>query len=252
MSRFIIEGFVSVKSAVSAGNREVFRILLEKSRYEAVMGSKLQKDEQRRYASLTSCGVKCEILDKTEYSELVKGENSGGIAAEVGERRFMTEDNLLSVPDGYIAVLDGIEDPFNYAYSIRSLYAAGVNALIVPNRCFENEDALLIRSSAGAYEHINIFRSEDIAQTCIKLKEKGWYIASTAKTEKARDLYRCSLKKPLCLVFGGEKRGIKQEILNISDTVIKLKYPRDCRYSLPACCAVSVISFECAKKIGAC
>ena len=250
MKKILIEGFVSVKSAAVSGKREICRIIIERSRYDSVMASKLRTGEQRRYSALLNSGIKCEFLEESEFSKLVSGETSGGVAAEVGERRFMSEEELLSVSDGYIAVLDGIEDPFNYAYSIRSLYAAGVDAIIVPNRCFENEDAMLIRSSAGAYEQAEIFRSDDTARTCAMLKERGWYIASTAKTDRARDLSRIKLKKPLCLVFGGEKRGIKQEILNISDTVIKLKYPRECYYSLPACCAVSVISFECAKKIG--
>ena len=250
MDKILIEGFVSVKSAVVSGNREIYRLLIEKSRYESVMSSKLRVGEQRRYASLINSGIKYELMERPDFEKLVVSDNSGGIAAEVGQRRFMTEEELLSVSGGYIAVLDGIEDPFNYAYSIRSLYAAGVDAIIVPDRCFESEDAQLIRSSAGAYEQAEIFRSGDVAHTCALLKERGWYIASTAKTGSAKDLNRCKLKKPLCLVFGGEKRGIKQEIINISDAVIKLKYPRDCRYSLPACCAVSVISFECAKKIG--
>ena len=250
MKTILIEGFISVKSAVVSARREIYRIIIEKSRYDEVMKSKLRVSEQRRYNSLLASGIKCEFLDTPEFNKLVSGENSGGIAAEAGERGFMSQDELLSVSDGYIAVLDGIEDPFNYAYSIRSLYAAGVDAIIVPSRCFEGEDALLLRSSAGAYDQADIFRSENVAQTCIALKELGYSIVSTAKTDGAKDIYRSRFKKPLCLVFGGEKRGIKQEIINISDSVIKLKYPRNCSYSLPACCAVSVIAFECAKKLG--
>ena len=72
---------------------------------------------------------------------------------------------------------------------------------------------------------------------------------ATAKNAKAKDLNRCKFSRPLCLVFGGEKRGIKKEILDMSQLCIKIKYPRDCHYSLPACSAISIIAFECAKKM---
>ena len=58
----------------------------------------------------------------------------------------------------------------------------------------------------------------------------------------------CKLKKPICLIFGGEKRGINNEILEKSNMCVKIRYPRDCHYSLPACSAISIIAFEVARK----
>ena len=248
MNKTILGGFISVKSVIESKSRPIYKIYLEKSRYESVMRSELRLAEQRQYAALLECGAECDFISAEQFNSLMSNSNAGGIAAEVGERIFTPFEDVLNINNGYIAILDGIEDPFNFAYALRSLYAAGVDAVIVPERNFFTASDTVIRSSAGASELIKACCVPDLADACRKLKENGYYIVSTAKNKSSKDLYRAKLKKPLCLVFGGEKRGISSEILEFSDMCLKIKYPRDCHYSLPACSAISIIAFECAKK----
>ncbi len=250
MNKTILGGFVSVKSVVEAKSREIYKIFIEKSRYDNIMRSDLRIPEKRQYEALLNSGVPIEFINKEEFDSFIQNSNAGGIAAEVGERIFTPFEDVLSLQNGYIAMLDGIEDPFNFAYALRSLYAAGVDAVIVPERNFFTASDVVIRSSAGASELITTCSVADLSDACNALKKKGYRIASTAKNAKAKDLYRCKLKRPLCLVFGGEKRGIKKEVLDNSDICIKIKYPRNCHYSLPACTAISIIAFECSKKLG--
>lgn len=249
MNKTVLGGFVSVKSVIEAKSRDIYMIYIERSRYDKIMRSDLRVSEQRQYSTLLNCGTKWKLVDEEEFSAIMPNSNAGGIAAEVGERIFTPSEEVFSIRNGYIAMLDGIEDPFNFAYALRSLYAAGVDAVILPERNFFTASDTVIRSSAGASELIKACIVPDLAQACRQLKANGYYIVSTAKNSKSKDLYRAKLKRPLCLVFGGEKRGINSEILELSDTCIKIKYPRDCHYSLPACSAVSIISFECAKKL---
>ncbi len=248
MNKTMLGGFVSIKSVIEAKSRQIFNIYIEKSRYENIMRSNLRVPEQRQYSALLNCGAECKFVTQEEFERLMPNANAGGIAAEVGERIFTPCEEVLSIRNGYIAVLDGIEDPFNFAYALRSLYAAGVDAVILPERNFFTASDTVIRSSAGASELIKACCVPDLAKACKELKNKGYLIVSTAKNPKSKDMYRCKVKKPLCLVFGGEKRGINSEILDLSDLCVKIKYPRDCHYSLPACSAISVIAFEIAHK----
>lgn len=249
MDKTILGGFISVKSVIEAKSRTIYKIFLERSRYDSVMRSELRLAEQRQYYALLNCGAECVFVSSEEFESLMPNSNAGGIAAEVGERIFTPFEDILNIRNGYIAVLDGIEDPFNFAYALRSLYAAGADAVIVPERNFFTASDTVIRSSAGASELMRICAVSDLAQACKALKSKGYKLVSTAKNEKSKDLYYAKLSKPLCIIFGGEKRGIKQEILEISDLCIKIKYPRNCHFSLPACSAISIIAFECARKI---
>ncbi len=248
MNKTILGGFVSIKSVIEAKSREIFKIYIERSRYDKVMKSDLRVPEQRQYASLLNCGAEWELVSAEKFEAIMPNSNAGGVAAEVGERIFTPCEEIFSIRNGYIAMLDGIEDPFNFAYALRSLYAAGVDGVILPERNFFTASDTVIRSSAGASELIRACCTDNLAKACAELKKNGYSIISTAKNAKAKDLYRCKFKKPVCLVFGGEKRGINNEILEQSDMCVKIKYPRDCHYSLPACSAISVIAFEVARK----
>ncbi len=249
MNKTILGGFISVKSVIEAKSREVYKIFIEKNRYEKIMNSTLRVPEQRQYATLLASGAECVFLSTEEFESLVENGNAGGIAAEVGERIFTPSEEILSLQKGYIAILDGIEDPFNFAYALRSLYAAGVDGVILSERNFFTASDTVIRSSAGASELLKACCVPDLTEACKILKEKGYTLCATAKNEKAKDLYSCRVSKPLCVIFGGEKRGIKKEILDLCDFCIKIRYPRNCHYSLPACSAISIIAFECARKM---
>ncbi len=249
MNKTILGGFVSVRSVIEAKSRHIYKIYIERSRYDKIMRSNLRVSEQRQYSALINSGAEWQIIDTEAFEKIMPNPNAGGIAAEVGERIFTPSEEVFAIRDGYIAMLDGIEDPFNFAYALRSLYASGVDAVILPERNFFSASDTVVRSSAGASELINACIVPDLTEACKKLKNNGYLIASTAKTNKAKDLYRCKIKRPFCVVFGGEKRGICKETLDISDMCIKIKYPRDCHYSLPACSAISIISFECARKL---
>lgn len=249
MNKIILGGFISVKSVIESKSRPIYRIYIEKTRYENIMRSELRLAEQRQYSALTNSGAECAFVSAEEFEKLMPNSNAGGIAAEVGEREFTPFDDILNIKNGYIAILDGIEDPFNFAYALRSLYAAGADAVIVPERNFFSASDTVIRSSAGASELMTVCAVSDLTNACKKLKEKGYMLVSTAKSNKSKDLYHTRLSRPLCLIFGGEKRGIKQEILDISNVCLKIKYPRNCHFSLPACSAISIIAFECARKI---
>ncbi len=248
MDKTILGGFVSIKSVIESKSRTIYKIYIERSRFDKVMRSDLRVPEQRQYTALINSGAEYELVSKERFDEIMPNGLAGGVAAEVGERIFTPCEEVFSIRNGYIAMLDGIEDPFNFAYALRSLYAAGVDAVILPERNFFSASDTVIRSSAGASELIKACCIPDLTEACKELKKNGYIIASTAKTNKAKDLYRAKVSKPLCIVFGGEKRGIKQEILDLSDICLKIKYPRDCHFSLPACSAISIIAFECARK----
>ncbi|MBQ8324378.1 MAG: RNA methyltransferase [Clostridia bacterium] len=249
MNKQIVAGFVSVKSILESHSREVYRILLEKERFDSVMRSTLRAAERRQYEMLLSCGVPVTYLSLEEFTETVQGSTAGGIAAEVGERQFRSLEELLSKKNGYFAILDGIEDPFNFGYALRSLYAAGVDGVILPERNFFTATETVVRSSAGASELLPCCTVPDLAEACATIKSQGIKLVSTAKNDKAKDVFHTNFRRPLCVIYGGERRGISAGVMEQCDAVVKIKYPRNCHYSLPACSAISILSFEIGRKL---
>ena len=68
-------------------------------------------------------------VDAAEIDAVTQGNSHGGIAAEAGQRRFVSLETLLPRGDGpaFVVMLDGIEDPFNFGQALRALYAMGAH-----------------------------------------------------------------------------------------------------------------------------
>ena len=177
MNKQIVAGFVSVKSILESNSREVFRILLEKDRFNSVMRSTLRAAEKRQYEILLASGIPVTYLSAEDFSAEVSGSTAGGIAAEVGERKFLSLEEILAKKNGYFAILDGIEDPFNFGYALRSLYASGVDGVILPERNFFTATETVVRSSAGASELLPCCTVEDLAKACAEIKSAAlnWF-----------------------------------------------------------------------------
>ncbi len=247
--KVILSGFISVRSAIEAKSRAVSRIIFEKNRYEGIMRSTLRVSEKRQYERLKKSGIPIEFVSKTDFDAICGNPSAGGIAALCGERQYASIEALAEKKDAFLVILDGIEDPYNFGFTLRTLYAAGADGVILPDRRFYSSDEIVVRSSAGASELLHTAVVNDLTEVCGSLKEKGFLIISTDNNKKAKDIYKIKIKRPLCLVFGGEKRGISAGITEISDLTVRLKYPRECHFSLSATNAVSIISFEIARRI---
>jgi 23S rRNA (guanosine2251-2'-O)-methyltransferase len=213
MNKQIVAGFVSVKSILESNSREVFRILLEKDRFNSVMRSTLRAAEKRQYEILLASGIPVTYLSAEDFSAEVSGSTAGGIAAEVGERKFLSLEEVLAKKNGYFAILDGIEDPFNFGYALRSLYASGVDGVILPERNFFTATETVVRSSAGASELLPCCTVEDLAKACAEIKKRGIKLVSTAKNDRAKDVFHTNFRRPLCVIYGGERRGISAGVM---------------------------------------
>ncbi|MBO7161270.1 MAG: hypothetical protein J6W15_00500, partial [Clostridia bacterium] len=132
----VICGYISVSAAIRGGKRRIERIILDTERYNKVMRSKYHYNEKKQYGALKASGIQLDFVSPDEFLSLTSGDTAGGIAAEVGERRFCRPEKLLCNKKGYILVIDGIEDPYNFGYVLRTVYAAGADGVILPERNF--------------------------------------------------------------------------------------------------------------------
>ena len=86
-----------------------------------------------------------------QIDELAVGNSHGGIIALATDRELLqlSPDTSLS-QDGFYAMIEGIEDPYNFGYALRSLYACGCDGIILPERNWMSAAGVVFRSSAGA------------------------------------------------------------------------------------------------------
>lgn len=240
----VICGYISVSAALKGGKRTVHRIIVDTERYNRVMRSKYHYKEKKQYEALKRYEAAVDFLSAEEFLSFTAGDNAGGIAAEVGTRNFCRQEKLFCNKKGYVVILDGIEDPYNFGYVLRTVYAAGADGVIIPERNFFGADNTVIRSSAGASEYLDIAVTNDLVSTVELAALAGYTVAATAKSISAVSVYETNVSRPICLILGGEKRGISKNVLEKANVTLCIPYPRDCDYSLSASAAANIISFQ--------
>lgn len=235
MERIILEGSISVKAALEAGRREIYEIITDRRK----------PDRNRNYILnlAKNKGIKITEMSAEEISSLAGGTSHGGLLATVGDRKYQSLDDLIVQPLPFLALLEGIEDPYNFGGALRSLYAAGVTGVLVPERNWCSAAGVVTKASAGASEFLNIATVSDWDEALTKAKAHHIRIVC-AERKNAISLYESDLTGALMLVFGGEMRGISAKIMKHSDQNVFLPYGSDFRNALSANSAAAVFAFE--------
>lgn len=183
-------------------------------------------------------------LSAEEIGNMTTGNTHGGIVADCTERTIEPLSSArASLPTGgFYAMIEGIEDPYNFGYALRSLYAAGVDGILLPERNWMSAAGVVARASAGASELLPVFTADPIfaADT---FRELGYRIVC-ADTRTEVLLPDANLKKPLLLIVGGEKRGISRALLDKCDLAVKIPYARAFDASLSAASATTMLAYE--------
>ena len=187
-------------------------------------------------------GFDIEITSPESIDMLTTGNTHGGIIAMCTERSLPSLD-LSSIKDkGVYFILDGVEDPYNFGYAVRSLYAAGVDGVIIGERNWMGAAGIVARSSAGTSELIDMYVSDAPAAISM-FKEKGYSVVC-AGIRDSESLFDTDLSKPMLVIMGGEKRGISRTVLDMADKIVRIDYNSEFGGSLSTAAASAVFAFE--------
>lgn len=235
MENCYLEGIVSIQSAIKAGKREITEVYADEKKIKERDRKALHFISILKENNIKFIAEKREVIDKISQ-ENGGGSTHGGFIAKVGSRTYSDFDNFLDRLSlgGYAVFLDGVEDPFNFGYSMRCLYAFGAKGFIVPQRNWMTSSNTVARSSAGASELCDITIAPDDETAVQKIKEHGIGICCSALSKSSVSMYDFKPDKPFILFIGGEKRGISKVFMENADRVIHIPYANEeVRYSLP-------------------
>lgn len=235
-----IEGAIAVEAVMEAGLRKIVTVYVLDDRRDSIAAA-IQAEARRREIPL-------ERLPSGEFQRLTSGDQHGGIIAKVGPRRMLNLSDLVAISsEPIIVMLDGVEDPYNFAQSVRALYAAGIDGLVLRPRNWLTSTALVARASAGATERMPTAVVETPEKAAMHFQSSGFRVAC-ATAENARPLTDVDLTGPLFLVIGGEKRGISRGLLAAADLRVQIPYGREFGPSLGTAAATAVLAFEVARQ----
>ncbi len=232
----ILEGIISIESAISANKRKIITVFADEEKYK-----KRDRKTTRFLSMLKKSDVPYRLCDRSFIDEITSGETHGGFAAIVTERSYSNFDVLLDSlePRGYAVYLDGVEDPFNFGYSIRNLFAFGCTCFVVPERNWMSAASTVAKASAGASELCEIAIAPDDETALNTIKNRNIKIVCAGLSQNSVSINDFNCDEPFVLFIGGEKRGISKTFFDNADKVVHIPYSNpDACYSLPtASCA---------------
>ena len=245
-ANIIFEGMTTISALISALDsekdcRKIIKVLFDKEKIKS-------KSRELAFLKIKAKQHDFELstVTKDELNALASGTTHGGIIAICSERTIPWLSADLIKKDGIYYMFEGIEDPYNFGYVIRSVYAAGADGIIMSPRNWLSAASVVAKSSAGTSELIDMFVC-DPTEATDTFKSLGFSVVC-AGIRDSETVYEADLKKPLFVVIGGEKRGISRAVLDKADKIVRIDYGREFKGSLPSVAATSIISFEILRK----
>ena len=144
--------------------------------------------------------------------------------------------------DSKILILAGIQDPGNMGTIIRTAEAMGISSLFLTKGCVDIYSPKVLRSAMGSALRTRFYNIEGI-EDILWLKKRGYTLFSAALKETSIQLNEALSAPKTALVIGNEANGISDEILSISDYIIKIPMSGKIE-SLNAAVAASIIMYH--------
>ncbi|MBE6541707.1 MAG: RNA methyltransferase [Ruminococcaceae bacterium] len=238
----LFEGMTSIRSVIHANengtsDRRIKRIIVDRDKLK----SRAKELGWLKYKS-GEMGFTIEHVSSDEIDSITTGNSHGGIIAECSERTIPSLEEAEIKPNGFYVMIEGIEDPYNFGYAMRSLYACGADGIVLSPRNWMSAAGVVCRSSAGASELLPIYECDPIMAAEI-FKRNGYRVLCAGIRDSVSS-FDCDMRYPVFLIVGGEKRGISGALLDTADEIVRIDYAADFGGSLSAASAASMLGYE--------
>lgn len=168
-------------------------------------------------------GVPIRMVDKAIMDKQSVTKHHQGIMAYTTEFAYCTIEEVLAAKRGehhFVLILDEIEDPHNFGSIIRVAECMGVDGIIIPTRRQVPVNETVIRTSAGAVEHMKIAKVGNINDAIRVLRDQ--FISVFALDMDGKPLKNSHLTGDIALVVGNEGNGVKQLTKKLCDGAVSI------------------------------
>lgn len=199
--------------------RQVKRILIAEGLRDAPATAAILQEAERR-------NIPIEMVPRHRLDQLSQGAVHQGFLAVVEARKYATLEQIIDFAgrkneDPFLLILDAIQDVNNLGSLLRTAEAVGVHGVIIPVHHAAEVNATVVKTSAGATEHLLIAQETNLTRTIKLLKKQNiWVIGLDGEARTEYD--QADLTGPLALVVGSEGKGISRLVREHCDLLIKL------------------------------
>src|SRR5262245_61880639 len=168
----IVFGTNPVLEKLKASPGGIVEILIAESARSAVLSSILGLAEQHHVRVIR---VQGKTLDR-----VTGGYRHQGVIARVKAYRYHAFDELLAelgtpLAPKWILALDGTTDPRNFGALLRSAEAVSLRHIVIAKDRSAEVTPVVVKASAGASHHVNIYQVTNLRRAIAALKEAGYW-----------------------------------------------------------------------------
>lgn len=189
-------------------------------------------------------------VPREKIMHLVGRVNDQGVAALLSTVKytdfFEWIERLDQTSNPAVLLLDGIEDPHNFGAILRTAAAAGIAAVLVPERGQSPVNAAVYKTSAGTAGRIPIIRVHDANQGLKDLSAAGFELIAVAGGAE-KTIWDKEISKPAAFLIGNEGRGLSRTILSKCHDSVSLPMDNEVE-SLNASVSAAIICYEWKRK----
>lgn len=241
-NREIVYGINAVMAALESEPQKITAAWVVKGR----------EDDRRITAiedRLAANGIRAQIAMRHFLDEKTEGGVHQGVVIEMvatppKDERFL-EDLFAREGDEsakLFLILDGVTDPRNLGACMRSAWAAGAKAVIVPKDKSAPFSPVARKTASGAAAVLPLVAVTNLARTIEFLKDHNVEVVGMAG-EATADIYAYSFPKSTALVMGSEESGMRHLTREKCDAITKIPMAEGVE-SLNVAVAAGVALFE--------
>ena len=191
-------------------------------------------------------GIKVNQIPFEKFRQITQSKIAQGVAAVKSEQKFYDLQQIISDSKKseypLLLILDSIQDTHNVGAILRSADCSGVDGIIVTKHNSAPINETVVKTSAGASEHVKIAQINNLAQTIDELKQNGFWIVGSY-LEGAKDYTSVDFKIPIALIVGNEEKGIRKLTADKCDHLVRIPMKGKIQ-SLNVSVATGVLLFE--------
>lgn len=181
--------------------------------------------------------IKYELVDNKRLDNMIDGVHQG-VVLDIYDYEYKT---MESITGDFVLILDHLSDPHNFGAIIRSAACAGVKDIIVPNKRSVSVNDVVMKTSAGNIDKVNIIMVSNLVNAINNLKKKGYFIYTSDMDGISYKTLDYSGKK--ALVIGSEGDGVSRLVKENSDVIVSIDIKENTE-SLNASVAAGILLFE--------
>ena len=233
----MIEGKHPVRELIKAG-ASIAKLYIQKGLHgfeDIVTGAK-------------NLGAKIVIAEKRVMDKISETGKHQGVIAEAAAFEYSSLEDILAVGEegGRIVILlDGIKDPRNLGSILRVAECANVSGVVIPSRRSVEVNATVVKTSAGASNHIKVAKVVNLNDAIRELKDN--FFTVVAVELGGESIYKAKFSGDLALVIGAEDEGVSALTKKLSDKVVSIPQHGKIN-SLNASVAAGIAVFEILRK----